>query len=246
MDEKKVYENGIHDISNNEYHASSGISRSSLLEFKRSPYHFWHKYMVERSDSADPSAALVMGNLIHTMVLEPHKFDDEFVVRPEMDRRTNAGKFAYNQFISTMAGRMSVTKDQVNQADLIANSILTNELCKEMLEGCEIEKSIYFTHLGTGIQCKVRPDAFKGGLVIDLKTTADASYRSFQNSAYKFGYFLQAAMIDYAFLSQGMKMEKFIFIVVEKEPPYAVAVYVLDEEAIVYGVKQCNSLIDSF
>ena len=246
MDEKRKFQNGVHNIANDEYHSSMGLSRSALMEFKRSPFHYWHKYMVDTDRRVEPSTAMVMGNLVHTMVLEPHKFDSEFVMRPEMDRRTNAGKQAFNAFSMTLAGRQSVTYEQVEHANAIQKAIIENDLAFALLQECDIEQSIYFTHQATGIQCKCRPDAWNVSIVIDLKTTADASFRAFQSSAFKYGYFLQAGMIHQGLASIGLSLEKFVFMVVEKEKPHAVALYVLDDEAIDFGVNQFNTLIESY
>ena len=242
MDEKRKFEDGVHDIDNAEYHSSAGISRSVLMEFRRSPYHYQHKYLVDSSHSM-PTPAMIMGNLVHTMVLEPHKFDSEFVMRPEMDRRTNAGKQAFNAFTMTLAGRQSVTYEQVAEADAIQKAVMAQPMCEALLMDCKIEQSIYFTHDATGLQAKSRPDAWNGSLVIDLKTSADASYRSFQNSAFKYGYFIQAGLANAALRSIGIAMEKFVFIVVEKDKPHAVGLYVLDEEAIAYGENQFDELM---
>ncbi|MDQ8040096.1 MAG: hypothetical protein REH83_06790, partial [Rickettsiella sp.] len=38
-------EPGIYDISNEAYHQGPGISRSALMKFKRSPYHYWYEYI---------------------------------------------------------------------------------------------------------------------------------------------------------------------------------------------------------
>lgn len=246
MDEKRRFENGVHDIENDEYHSSMGLSRSALMEFKRSPFHYWHKHLADTDNRVEPSSAMVMGNLVHTMVLEPHKFDAEFVLRPQMDRRTNAGKMAFNAFTMSLQGRQGVTYEQVEEADAIQKAIRNQSLCGALLMDCKIEQSIYFTHEGTGIQCKVRPDAWNNTIVVDLKTTNDASFRAFQSSAFKYGYFLQAGMIHQGLASIGLSLEKFVFMVAEKESPHAVALYVLDDEAIDFGVNQFNTLIESF
>lgn len=246
MDKKRKLEDGIHSIENVEYHSSLGLSRSALMEFKRSPFHYWNRYLGDSNAVSEPSSALIMGNLIHTMVLEPQKFHDEFVIRPHLDRRTNAGKLLYNQFQSTLAGRQEITNDEAELALAIQNSVSKNEMARSLLDDCQIEQSIYFTHKETGIQCKCRPDAWNGSIVVDLKTTKDASFRAFQNSAFKYGYFLQAGMIHQGLASIGLSLEKFVFIAVEKDFPHAVGLFILDEEAIDYGVNQFNTLMTSF
>jgi hypothetical protein len=39
------FEDGVYDIQNDLYHGSYGLSRSALCEFKKSPWHYWHKYL---------------------------------------------------------------------------------------------------------------------------------------------------------------------------------------------------------
>lgn len=242
--DKKQYENGIHQISNDEYHASLGISRSGLMEFQRSPYHYWYKYLSGTYKQPEPTPALVFGNLLHTIVLEPEKFHDEFVIRPDCDRRTNAGKLLFNQFQSMLAGRISVTQEQVDLAHAMNAVVCENDLAKSLISQCaHIEKSIFFTHKDTGIQCKVRPDGFIGNCVIDLKSTQNGSYMAFQRSAVNYGYFLQAGMIHQALSSLDIPMIHFYFITVDKAEPYCIGIYALDAEAIDYGIMEFNLLM---
>ena len=65
---------------------------------------------------------------------------------------------------------------------------------------------------------------------MDLKTTTDASPKGFAKSVASFRYHVQAAH----YLAAGL-FDKFIFIAVEKEAPYAVACYELDADALTEG-----------
>jgi len=242
---KPIYFDGVHDISNENYHASGGVSRSALMEFKRSPYHYQQKYLMD-NEPKPATPAMNLGNLIHTLTLEPSLFDDEFVIMPKLDRRTNAGKHAYNVFQGTLCGRIAVSEDDYQKAQAIAEAVRRHPLAADLLDGILVEQSIYFTHKATGIQAKARPDGWSGSIVIDLKTTADASFRAFQSSAFKFGYYLQAGMLHHALFSLDINMERFVFIAVEKERPYAVGIYVLDDEALDYGVTQFNELMANY
>lgn len=246
MDEPLIYDNGIHEITNEAYHASAGISRSALMQLNKSPYHYWANYINSEREPQEKTPEFILGNLIHTLVLEPHLADERYVVPPELDRRTKDGKFKYMQFIGTLCGREEVSREHWLIANNVAKAVLRHELAAQLLEGYAIEQSIYFTHSWTGAQCKVRPDARNGSLVVDLKTTADASYRAFQSSAYKYGYFCQAGMIQCALESIGIEMERFVIVSVEKKYPYPVGLFVLDEEAIDFGVNQFNELMSRY
>ena len=240
-----VFENGTHDIPIDIYHSSEGISRSVLMEFKKSPYHYQQKYLIQ-SEPSQPTPAMILGNLIHTLTLEPSMFDDEFVIMPKFDRRTNVGKVGYHAFQATISGRLAISEDDFTKAQNIAQAVRQHELGGSLLEDMDVERSLYFSHKPTGIQCKVRPDAWSGSIVVDLKTTADASFRPFQSSAFKYGYFLQAGMIAEALHSMGITMERFVFIAVEKEFPYAVGIFVLDNEALLWGINHFNELMYNY
>jgi hypothetical protein len=240
--EKVVYKEGVYDISNNEYHSSNGISRSMLMEFKRSPYHYWFKYLSGRAKIEDATPAMNLGNAVHTLALEENKFDDEFYICTQATK-PRRGSAPHEKMMAEAQGKIVLTRDEYLQAVMMAKAIKEDEYAAPLLEGCLIERSIYFTHKETGLLVKARPDAFSGSIVCDLKTTADAREHKFQTSAMAYGYFIQAAIVKNAMESIGTPMDEFVFICVEKEEPYAVASYVTKPEALEYGDKQFNDLM---
>jgi exodeoxyribonuclease VIII len=231
------FENGIHAITNEQYHSSEGISRSDLMRFKKSPMHFKHKQSLKETPS------LIIGELVHTLVLEPNFFNDRYIVNPGFDRRTKEGKIEHAEFITASEGKRIVEANHFTEASKMAGAV-NNHMFKQYLsQGYRVENSIFFRHELTGLQCKVRPDAWLGDIVIDLKTTADASFRSFQSSAYNYGYYLQAGMIKRALESLNKPIKNFIFVAVEKEAPYAIGIYKLDDEALEFGANEFDTLM---
>ena len=235
--------NGIWDIDIETYHSTPGLSRSQLWELTKSPLHFWHKYRNPDYVKPAKTEALIFGDLVHTLVLEPQFFDCRFVISPKFDKRTKIGKHSAMIFESSIAGRTSITQDDKDKADLMAKAVLTNKYASQLLKDCMIEKSIYFTHPESGLQCKVRPDAWRKNIVIDLKTSADASYNAFQRSAMNYGYFLQAAMTSVSLTQNDIHDMTFIFIVVESSEPYGVAIYPVDREAVEKSIFMFNDLM---
>lgn len=72
--------------------------------------------------------------------------------------------------------------------------------------------------------------------MVDMKTTLDASSDAFQRSIHTFGYHVQAAMYAHGFeVITGTPLRDFLFLTVEKTPPFAVAVYRLDADALPAG-----------
>ena len=95
----------------------------------------------------------------------------------------------------------------------------------------------------SGLQCKCRPDWLTddGSLIIDLKTTEDASPKGFEKSVGNWRYHVQAAWYLHGIeQASGTRPDQFIFICVEKKPPYAVAVYAADPEMIEIGWQQAQ------
>lgn len=263
----KKFDNGVHQISNADYHASEGISRSALMKFKKCPALYWHEYLNPDYVKPESTQNMFLGSLVHTLVLEPEKFNDEYIVEPiydplpkvgllkdlgreEYDRQkaqreavSVANDMLKDKFNEQAEGKIIVSRETYDKACSMQDAVLKNNECMDLIDGADIEKSIFFTHQPTGLQCKVRPDAWMGSVVTDLKTCYDASYRTFQSEAMRYGYFLQAGMIYRALQSINQSLDEFVFICVEKNEPYLIATYVLDHDAIDYGVELFDKLM---
>lgn len=233
---EKIKENGIYDISNNEYHSSPGISRSGIMLLKRSPKHFWHKYINPLREPEKSTAAKTFGNAVHTAILEPHLFFDQYCIIPKLDKRTTKGKEKFATFSAANIGKIILTEEEYSEIQKISHSINKTEIPQQLVEGAKYEKSIYWTDKETGILCKSRPDIWHTNMIVDLKTTADASFHAFQRDLYSYGYHIQAAMIREGIREiMGKDMSNFIFLAIEKEEPFVPAIYQLDESALDRG-----------
>ena len=238
------FEDGIYpDMSIDDYHNSEGISRSSLMLMKKTPYHFWYE---KESGSAKPrtaTPAMIMGDLVHTLCLEPELYEERFAVGPDIKKTTKAGKEAWAAFGLSLGNRDAIKVADLEQAQAMASSFRGDKTCSAILIDAKFEQSIFFTHEATGLQCKARPDLWSGNVIGDLKTTEDASERAFQASCHKFGYFVQAGMMKQALKSINIDMSLFAFLAVEKEAPHAVASYPLSLEALEYGSNLFDELM---
>lgn len=239
---RKEFKDGIYDITNEEYHAAAGFSRSTLMLLNKSPYHFWYEVFSGRAERKEDTPAMITGSLFHTLLLEPHKLDKEYAIAPKIDRRTAKGKEEWAEFQTYSEGKIVVTLDQYEKSQEMANQIREHEIVSTLLGEAVFEQSIFWTDKETGLQFKVRPDIWAAKMVVDVKTSADASYYAFQRSSVGYGYFLQAGMIFEACKAVGKPFEMFVNLVCEKEPPYVPAVYMMDEEALQFGIDQFNNL----
>ena len=224
------------DISNYDYHASEELSRSTADEINRTT----PKHVKYRKDHPVPATtAMMIGSCFHSAVLEPMKTDDEFAVKPsEIDGngpRTNAYKTAMARLEADNPGKTWMNPSDYNTSMEMAGSALDNPVLKEYLSDIDtlIENTGFFSYENT--DCKLRMDAFSPSaeVIIDLKSTMDASPKGFASSVRKFNYGFQACWYMEGMRRLGFSPKQFIFVVVEKTPPYATACYTLASSDIV-------------
>lgn len=241
---------GVYDISIEEYHAGEGISRSTLFEFMKSPLHYYYKAnnkeIKEKVPIIKKINALEFGDALHTYILERDDFNKRYFVIPKINRTTKSGKALHAVLMEESAGKDLIDEEAYQELCLMGLSIEANEMARCLIQGAQYEKSLFWTDPDAELLCKVRPDIWHSNFICDLKTTQSASLRDFQRSVYAFGYHIQAGMIQEAIKHvQGVLIKDFVFVAIEKEPPYAVAIYQLDEAAVDLGVKQFKDTIMS-
>ena len=217
-------------LSNEEYHSGPGISRSKLwTTFTKSPAHAMAEKIAQ-------TKAMMIGSVVHTAVLEPNVFEATHVRAEKLDKRTSIGKLAAERFAAQNVGKEIVEADVYDLACAIRDSLYSSALVRWLLEGGQPEHSAYWEDFETGELCRVRPDMVQPGAIIDLKTTQDASPDGFAKSVATFGYHLQDAFYSEGWAQAcGGPINNFIFLAVEKEPPYAWAIYELDNDARAEG-----------
>ncbi|MDX1941452.1 MAG: PD-(D/E)XK nuclease-like domain-containing protein [Saprospiraceae bacterium] len=233
----EVFKTGLFpDMSIEQYHSTYGISRSGIMLFRKSPLHYWHHYFNKHKIEQEESAALSFGNALHTYLLEPDQFNNRYIVAPKVDRRTTVGKKVWEMFLVQTNGRSILTEEQMYLVSEMAYSVSKNEQAQQLILNAQYEKSLFWNEKTTGMLCKARPDIWHPNMIVDLKTTQDATSTAFRRSLYDYGYHIQAAMIqDGIYEVTGQVMENFIFLAIEKVPPFACAIYILNEESLSAG-----------
>jgi PDDEXK-like domain of unknown function (DUF3799) len=218
-------------LTNAEYHdRTDSVSKSMLDKIRKAPACL-RAYL--DGDRPEPTPAMQFGTAAHTAVLEPEKL----VCAPKCDKRTKAGKEAAEDFAAEYAGRdvVIVDPDTRDTVRAIADSVWRHPVAARILAQGEPELSAF--GIVEDVRCKARPDWWdsKLGVVCDLKTTTDASPSGFARSVANYRYHIQAAFYTDVMAADGFPIESFVFIAVEKTPPYLVGVYVLDTEALDIG-----------
>ena len=95
--------------------------------------------------------------------------------------------------------------------------------------------------------CKCRADCITkiGGMnfIVDLKTASDASTDKFSRDAINYGYDLQAGMYSQGIEACTGEEYKFVFIVIEKEAPYAINILQADDAFVKHGKRIFRELM---
>jgi exodeoxyribonuclease VIII len=217
------------DLSNEKYHAGPGVSNSGLkLIGDKTPLHFWGRYIAAQRPKFTSTAAMFVGTAFHAASLEPHKFDDEYVVANFKDRRA-AGYKAWaeeqNKHI-LMAGEMTNVIG-------MRRALFEHPVAGGLLRGGgHFEYSAYAEDPETGVLVRARADFMSdGGWIVDLKKTQDASPAGCRKAIENYGYWQQDPFyLDVFALAGGELPRGFVFIFVEEEFPHAVNVVYLTEE----------------
>lgn len=229
-------------MTNAEYRAAEGISKSSLFKIATSPEHF----KFAQDNPPEKNQNLIFGSAFHKCVLEPDEFDLEFAVCPICDKRTKEGKEIYAEFVMQSEGKDIISQDEYKTILSMRDSILKNKYAVALLTG-QKEQSYFWVDDITGEMCKCRPDILTGfnglNVISDLKSCNDAGTDSFTRDCLKYGYDLQVAMYKEGVKVNTGKEHQFIFIAVEKTEPYAVNVLQADEMFVRKGQELFRELL---
>lgn len=228
------------DLSNADYHALAAISPSRLKMLGRSPLHFFDAYRAEDREIPEPTAAQQLGTALHTAVLEPELWDATVAVPPHIfDRRTKVGKELAAEFERQAAGKIVISPDDADNVRRMADAIHRHLAARYLLsQPGRREASYTWTDPATGLACKCRPDWHSDDrrIVVDVKTTRDASRAEFAKSIANYDYHVQAA-----WNLGALEAEAFLTIAVENTRPYAVAVYPASGAMIAAGQRRIES-----
>ena len=222
-------------ITNEAYHADPSLGSSRARQLRGScPLKVKHAM----GQTSPGTPALLNGSMTHSAALEPDRVDIEFGCKPAEiggnSPRTKAYKEAFAEMEAAEPQKRWLPESDYNMCMEVAASARQHPLLLEMLyhHASLIEHTGFFNIEGT--PCKVRPDLYNSetGMVLDLKTTIDASPEEFTYSVRKYGYLFQAAFYMTGLRAMGERPKQFVFLVVEKSAPYATACYTLDNADI--------------
>jgi len=248
----KCPEPGVyHNVPAETYFEWEAVSNSKLSLMNRSPMHYRHGF-------GEASAAMRLGSLVHSGVLEPLSIAVRYVFMPDYsshpdnvtgngDRSfSSATKFVKSmqeKFIALHHDKEIIGKSEYDTMIGMATAIQANNQAREILRDGVAEECAVWTDGRTGLRCKARIDWLKGstGQFCDLKTTQDAG--EFERSIVKFGYHRQMAFYARGLRANGIDAEPWI-LAVEKSAPYGCRTAPMSIDAIDHGEREVDGLLD--
>ncbi|EIB2615218.1 PD-(D/E)XK nuclease-like domain-containing protein, partial [Salmonella enterica] len=148
-----------YDIPNEAYHAGPGVSKSQLDDIADTPaIYLWRK---NAPVDTEKTKSLDTGTAFHCRVLEPEEFSKRFIIAPEFNRRTSAGKEEEKTFLEECArtGITVLTAEEGRKIELMYQSVMALPLGQWLVESAGYaESSVYWEDPETGILCRCRPD----------------------------------------------------------------------------------------
>lgn len=235
-------EQGIYpNVSSAEYHSLDAVSNSYLSRLNKCP--------ANAKIPQDETAAMITGRAFHCFILEGmDAYMNQFAVAPPVDKRTKEGKAAWNDFMAQNSDKTVITKDDHDGMVEMADAVIKHPFAIKCLAEGRSEMSVFWQDKETGLDCKCRPDRIpdgEHGVIVDIKTTTDASQKAFRSTIMRYGYHRQAAFYIDGFNSVcSANVDAFIFIAVEKDPPYMVGCYTLENMFIDYGRSEYRRLME--
>jgi exodeoxyribonuclease VIII len=237
----------IPDMSNADYHAAAGISKSGLDLIAKCPAIYKARYI--DGEQQEATAAMRIGAAAHMMVFQPEIYHDHYSVRPDVDGRTKEGKAIITRFVADNQGKTILTYDEHAKVLEIEAAVMDTPSAYHLVNGGVAERSYFAEHRFNSeetILRKVRPDYEANNLLIDLKTTTDASADAFSRTCWNMRYHVQAAYyLDTVEMVTGCRPDGFVFIAVEKDSGQ-VAVYVASKSMIEAGRAQYQHDLETY
>ncbi|EGJ8885138.1 exodeoxyribonuclease VIII [Salmonella enterica] len=231
-----------YDIPNEAYHAGPGVSKSQLDDIADTPaIYLWRK---NAPVDTEKTKSLDTGTAFHCRVLEPEEFSKRFIIAPEFNRRTSAGKEEEKTFLEECArtGRTVLTAEEGRKIELMYQSVMALPLGQWLVENAGYaESSVYWEDPETGILCRCRPDKIipEFHWIMDVKTTADI--QRFRTAYYDYRYHVQDAFYSDGYRAQFGEIPTFVFLVASTTTEcgrYPVEIFMMGEDAKLAGQRE--------
>ena len=244
-----------------DYLKIDALSKTSITAARRSLAH----YRAMRTDGIPETEAMAKGTAAHAALLEPERFEADYVVIPEsladgiFDAKGNPYKAVkataeYKRRLADFTAKhpTAIFVDEQCRADFagMRGAINGHGMASELVGRLIVrEGSLLWSCPTTGAACKARFDGVSemDGQVVgwDYKVSSrPIDVRAWTRQALALGYHIGAAHYCDGFSRvNGERLDRFIFLVQESTRPYGIRIFEFDRATFLLGVRQRLDLI---
>lgn len=223
-------------LSNEDYHSGAGISVSGLKRMQQSPAHY-------KAGFNGSSQSMFIGTAIHAAALEPEEFERNYVIAEGFERKNQAGYKAWAEEQT----RLILMPHEYENIKGMRDALHAHPVVGPMLRGATCEYSCYANDPVTGELCRVRFDILTAdGWILDLKKCQDARPAAAAKSIAAYGYHMQNAFYMDVPEWLGHPPEGFAFVFIEEQAPYAIGVYVLNDQDVERGRLEYRRMLNKY
>ncbi len=226
-----------------DYFAIDRLSNSRMSDFKRSPRH----YLYAISNPTPSTPAMEFGSAFHMAILEPDKFESQYVTSPKCDMRTTIGKETWKTFAEANIGKTCISEPDMACLKRMKESLMAYAPARELIDQItEAEKPILWKDPLTGVELKGKLDGIGKNFILDLKTCQDANPANFASHAFNYDYHRQAALYLDGLKATGTIANNFYFIAIEKDAPHCVSLNRASDAFIEKGRSDYKAILENF
>ena len=229
------------------YDRWDAINISTLKWLEYSPAHA----LEAKVNPPEPTPALEFGQALHVAVFEQHRWGELYQCGPVGDGRTKA-VIAARQELERQYPHATILPAKTHaKIERMAGVVRGRPEVAELLAGeGRNEASFVWDDPPTGLRCKGRIDRITNvdgwSTVVDLKSCIDAREFAFASACARYAYHAAAAWYLDGLAQIAQVERRFLFIAVEKKPPFATRVYELGHPSLELGRRKWRQWLDTW
>lgn len=242
----------VHDLPFADYCAHPGINQSALqILLDGSPADLQAHLTTERRK---PSAALRLGTNAHYLILQPDRFHEEVVLRPEKFASYTTKMARAWRDTTLAAGKLISTPDEYTKLVAMRDAIQAHPIARRLLSRGRAEVSLFPIDPETGLQLKCRLDFLPDPSLIadgpipifDLKTARNVNLPAWRQALRTERHYFQAAAYIYGCELCRLPYTCFIHCAVKSSPPFTVETYQVGARYLQRGLEEFKACLQTY
>lgn len=212
-----------------------GYSSTTLKRILKESFNHWYEGKSKQSE------ALEFGSAFHLWVSEPEAFRDECIIMHVESKK----EAQWQQAKKSKGSKLLITGQEFDAIRRMTDKVMSHPDAAPLVTSSHKELSFFSRDKETGLLKKARVDLINGHAISDLKSTTSASKDEFERDARKYLYRISAAyyleVVNEVWPTKSYR--DFYLIACEKEPPFEVAVYRIDDRSIAAGIEDVRAAL---